>query len=232
MPSPGCGSPLLRAPPAPVPAPTPYPIRPDFSPCPIFRSPPLDRSLCHQPGWPVVPCRCPWELPCEEHQLGLYLKMSPGGLGLAWPVSSTPWGGPSAWGTHRAWPVNLDSWVNSKFEFYRECLSQAQEKGESHTGQEAARPRRAASAIDENDAGSGTLGVGEGYKRVERYINAPFTPGSPRVWERRGRRCSVRLCHLPQLSGDQHWRTRCRQRFLGFFLFIFLCGRIRLKMSL
>lgn len=30
--------------------------------------------------------------------------------------------------------------------------------------------------------------------------------------------CSVKLCHLLHLSGEQHWRARCRQSFFFFFL--------------
>lgn len=30
--------------------------------------------------------------------------------------------------------------------------------------------------------------------------------------------CSVRLCHLPHLSGDQHWRVGCRQSFFFFLM--------------
>lgn len=29
--------------------------------------------------------------------------------------------------------------------------------------------------------------------------------------------CSVKLCHLLHLSGEQHWRARCRQSFFFFF---------------
>lgn len=54
------------------------------------------------------------------------------------------------------------------------------------------------------------------------YTRPVYQSCSPRVWEGRGRCCSVRLCHLPHLSGDRHWRARCRQRFVCVVFFFFL----------
>lgn len=82
-------------------------------------------------------------------------------------------------------------------------------------GQEVASPRRAASTQDKNDAGLGKQGLGGGYRSMEGYTNAPF-PSLGSAGPGIGGGCLLKLCHLPHLSRDQHWRARCRQAFLFF----------------